>query len=117
MDSLVTLKHRATKTGPRGMAMQVPKAELQVKQRRKKAGNWLKELRVRAGLSQIELAQALGVKYYTFISQVENGFGRVPTDSMETWARALNVEPSEFARELLVHYEPELYRLLFEVKK
>ena len=97
--------------------MQIAKAEPQAKRMRKQAGAWLKELRAQAGLSQIELAAILGLKYYTFISQVENGFGRVPTDSLEAWAKALGAEPSAFARELLSYYEPELYRLLFEVKK
>jgi|SRR5688500_8495310 transcriptional regulator with XRE-family HTH domain len=100
-----------------GFGMQVAKPALQAKQRRKQAGTWLKELRGRAGLSQIELAHILGLKYYTFISQVENGFGRVPTESLEAWARALGVDPSPFARQLLSYYEPELYRVLFEVKK
>jgi transcriptional regulator with XRE-family HTH domain len=97
--------------------MQFARADAQAKQLRKQAGAWLKELRGRAGLSQIELAQQLGFKYYTFISQVENGFGRVPTESMEAWARALGTDPSAFARKLLSYYEPELYRLLFEVKR
>jgi transcriptional regulator with XRE-family HTH domain len=97
--------------------MQFAKADAKAKLLRKKAGSWLKELRGRAGLSQIELAQQLGFKYYTFISQVENGFGRVPTESMEAWARALGVDPSEFARALLSYYEPEMHRLLFEVKR
>lgn len=100
-----------------GARMQVAKPAPHVKERRKQAGNWLKQLRARAGLSQIELAQALGLKYYTFVSQVENGFGRVPTESLEGWARALGVEPSVFARELLSHYEPELHRLLFRESK
>ena len=69
--------------------MQFAKADSEAKQLRKQAGGWLKELRAAAGLSQIQLAQILGFKYYTFISQVENGFGRVPTESMEAWARAL----------------------------
>jgi transcriptional regulator with XRE-family HTH domain len=97
--------------------MQFAKASPQAKALRKEAGAWLKELRGRAGLSQIELAQRLGLKYYTFVSQVENGFGRVPTESMEAWGRALGVEPPAFARKLLSYYEPELHRLLFEVKK
>jgi transcriptional regulator with XRE-family HTH domain len=95
--------------------MRPAKAASEAKQQRKLAGNWLKELRAAAGLSQIALAERLGLKYYTFVSQVENGFGRVPTESMETWARALGVEPQTFARRLLSFYDPELHRLLFEV--
>jgi transcriptional regulator with XRE-family HTH domain len=97
--------------------MPFAKTAPEAKERRRQAGVWLKDLRSRAGLSQIELAERLGMKYYTFVSQVENGFGRVPTDSMEAWARALDVNPSEFARQLLAFYEPELHRLLFEVKR
>jgi transcriptional regulator with XRE-family HTH domain len=89
-----------------------PKAKLL----RKQAGTWLKELRTDAGLSQMQLAERLGYKYYTFISQIENGFGRLPTDSMEAWARALGVNPSHFAKKLISFYEPELYRLLYEVE-
>jgi hypothetical protein len=36
---------------------------------------------------------------------------------MEAWSRALGQEPAAFTRTLLSHYEPELYRLLFEVKQ
>lgn len=97
--------------------MPLSRTAQQAKQSRKQAGEWLKELRGRAGLSQIQLADLLGFKYYTFISQVENGFGRVPTESLDAWARALNVDPSSFARELLSYYDPELHRLLFEVKR
>ena len=93
------------------------KAVPDAKQRRKQAGDWLKERRSAAGLSQIELAAQLGLKYYTFISQVENGFGRVPIETMEAWARALRVEPAAFARKLTSLYEPELFRLLFEGKR
>ena len=97
--------------------MQIAKAEPQSKKLRKQAGTWLKELRGRAGLSQIQLADVLDFKYYTFVSQVENGFGRVPVDSMEAWAKALDADPSEFVKRLLSFYEPELHRLLYEVKK
>jgi transcriptional regulator with XRE-family HTH domain len=100
-----------------GAGVPIARAQLQAKRLRKQAGTWLKELRARAGLSQIELAALLGFKYYTFISQVENGFGRVPTDSMEAWARAVGEEPASFARRLLAFYDPEMHRLLFEVKK
>lgn len=80
---------------------------------RKQAGDWLKQKRAEAGLSQVDLAARLALKYYTFISQVENGFSRVPTDLMQAWATHLGLEPAAFARHLLVYYEPELHRLLF----
>jgi transcriptional regulator with XRE-family HTH domain len=95
--------------------VQIATADAQAKLLRKQAGAWLKELRSNAGLSQMQLAERLGYKYYTFISQIENGFGRLPTDSMEPWARALGVNPSHFAKKLMSFYEPELYRLLYEV--
>jgi transcriptional regulator with XRE-family HTH domain len=98
------VRARQAETAPKG-------AEL-----RKRAGSWLQERRKAAGLSQIDLAARLGLKYYTFVSQVENGFGRVPIDGMEAWARALDIAPPAFARHLLACYEPELHRLLFEVK-
>ena len=99
-----------------GGRMQFAKAAPAAKELRRQAGAWLKELRARAGLSQLQLAERLDLKYYTFVSQVENGFGRVPTESMEAWARALGVEPPAFARQLLSFYDPELHRLLFEVE-
>ena len=97
--------------------MHFAKAEPAAKLKRKQAGTWLKGLRNRAGLSQVELADLLGFKYYTFISQVENGFGRVPTETMEAWAKALGEPPASFARKLLEFYDPELHRLLFDDKK
>ena len=93
--------------------MHYAKAAPEAKRLRKEAGTWLKEMRHKAGLSQIDVATRLGLKYYTFVSQVENGFGRVPSESMEAWAHCLGVPPAEFARTLLSYYDPQLHRLLF----
>jgi transcriptional regulator with XRE-family HTH domain len=96
-----------------GASIQFANSTADAKQLRKDAGRWLQSMRKAAGLSQIDLAHMLGLKYYTFVSQVENGFGRVPSESMEAWARALGVTPSDFARQLLAYYDPQLHRLLF----
>ena len=96
-----------------GASLQFANSTADAKQLRKDAGRWLQSMRKAAGLSQIDLAHLLGLKYYTFVSQVENGFGRVPSESMEAWARALGVTPSDFARQLLAYYDPQLHRLLF----
>lgn len=80
---------------------------------RREAGLWLKRLREAAGLTQADVAQRLGLRYYTFVSQVEGGHGRVPSDQAAAWADALGVSRRLFARELLRCYDPDLHRLLF----
>ncbi len=64
-------------------------------------------------MTQADLAERVGVRYYTFISQVESGLGRVPIEAQGAWAATLGLDPAEFARTLLGYYEPELHRLLF----
>ena len=80
---------------------------------RKEAGLWLKELRERRGLSQRQMAEKVGVNYYTFISQVESGRGRIPPDRYVVWAEVLGVEPKFFVRNLLRSYDPVTYSILF----
>jgi hypothetical protein len=51
--------------------------------------------------------------YYTFISQLEVGRGRIPPDRYEIWAEALGMNPSAFVKNLMRYYDPETYRILF----
>jgi transcriptional regulator with XRE-family HTH domain len=90
-----------------------PAKAAQIKVLRQQAGRWLKTARETAGLTQAELAEKVGLRYYTFVSQVESGLGRLPIETQGAWATALGLEPGDFARTLLRYYEPELYRLLF----
>jgi transcriptional regulator with XRE-family HTH domain len=87
-----------------------------LKQQRRDAGVWLKGLREAAGLTQMELAGRVGIKYYAFVSQVETGFTRLPTEKIEAWARALGTDPAWFAKRLLAYYEPGLHRVLYPVR-
>ncbi len=82
-------------------------------QRRREGGAWLRGMRERAGLSQRELALAVGADYYSFVSQLESGKGRVPVAQVELWAKALKVRRSEFAKGLLKYYDPLTYDMLF----
>ncbi|WP_395670873.1 helix-turn-helix domain-containing protein [Phenylobacterium sp.] len=91
-----------------------PVKAAQTKALRQQAGRWLKGARESAGLTQAELAEQIGLRYYTFVSQVESGLGRLPIETQRAWAEALGMEPGAFARTLLRYYEPELHRLLFE---
>jgi transcriptional regulator with XRE-family HTH domain len=81
---------------------------------RRDAGLWLKQLREAQGLSQRDLAEMVGVEYYTFISQVESGRGRIPPDRYRAWADALRVPTRDFVTKLMRYYDPVTYRILFE---
>jgi len=81
---------------------------------RRDAGLWLKQLREAQGLSQRDLAEMVGVEYYTFISQVESGRGRIPPDRYRAWADAVGVPTREFVTKLMRYYDPVTYRILFE---
>ena len=76
-------------------------------------GQWLKEKRVAAGLSQRELSEKAGFEYYTFISQLETGRGRVPAERYEGYAKALGVPARDFAMRMLQAYENSTFKLLF----
>jgi len=84
-----------------------------VHQLRKEAGRWLKELREARGLSQRQVADATGTEYYTFVSQLETGRGRIPAEKYAVWAKALDVDPKLFVTTLLRYYDPVTYELLF----
>ena len=70
-------------------------------------------LRERRGLSQRQLATQLGLDYYTFVSQLETGRGRIPPDRYEVWAAALGMDARSFVRELMRYYDPVTHEILF----
>jgi transcriptional regulator with XRE-family HTH domain len=81
---------------------------------RKRAGSWLRARRSELGLSQRELAVRVNMEYYTFISQIEAGRGRIPAERMREWAIALETDPREFAITLMKYYDPYTYEMVFE---
>ena len=80
---------------------------------RREGGAWLRALREAAGLSQRDLSRCLDLEYYTFISQIESGKGRVPPNQYAAMAKALKVEPHDFARHMLRFYDPITHEMLF----
>lgn len=85
----------------------------EAKEQRATCGLWLKALRESQGLSQRDLADRLSLDYYTFISQLENGRGKIPAHRYAEWATALGQEPKAFVKTLLRYYEPLTYQILF----
>jgi transcriptional regulator with XRE-family HTH domain len=84
-----------------------------VQELRREGGRWLRQCREAAGLSQRQLAELVGAEYYTFISQLETGRGRIPPDRYQVWAEALKISPKEFVRDILRFYDPITYSILF----
>lgn len=80
---------------------------------RKEAGAWLRDQRLSVGLSQRELAERVDVGYYTFVSQIEAGRGRIPAERYSVWAQALGMEPRTFVCNVMSFYEPATYDILF----
>lgn len=80
---------------------------------RKQAGRWLKSRRESLGISQRVLADRVDMEYYTFISQIEAGRGRVPAERFKHWAAALEVDPKVFATTLMKFYDPYTYEMIF----
>lgn len=77
-------------------------------------GGWLKSLREARGISQRELATELSLDYYTFISQLETGRGKIPPSRYLEWATALKQDPRSFVKKLMSHYDPSTYDILFD---
>ncbi|KQQ27122.1 Cro/Cl family transcriptional regulator [Methylobacterium sp. Leaf123] len=85
----------------------------EVQELRREGGRFLKELREKQGLSQRQLASLVGAEYYTFISQLETGRGRVPPDRYRLWADALGVDAKDFVKSLMRFYDPLTFDILF----
>ncbi|WP_336488999.1 helix-turn-helix domain-containing protein [Methylobacterium nigriterrae] len=95
-------------------AHQTKLASDEVQELRREGGRYLRELREARGLSQRQLAALIGAEFYTFVSQIETGRGRIPPDRYRTWAEALGVEPRAFVQALMRYYDPVTHEILFE---
>lgn len=87
----------------------------QKKSMRMRGGQYIKKLReaTEPKMTQRDLAEQVNLKYYTFISQIENGHGRVPPELYGAFAEALGVPTNEFTQQMLKYYDPFTYQALF----
>ena len=80
---------------------------------RKAFGQRLKHRREQLGLTQMEMALATNQAYFTFISAVETGKTKLPTQDIEAWATVLKVDINLFAKAFVQAYDVSLYNALF----
>lgn len=79
---------------------------------RHRFGAWLKEQRISAGLTQLDLAAALDYAYPTTVSQIERGASAMPTGELARWAAAINLRPDQVGEKYLYFIEPWLFHAL-----
>lgn len=85
---------------------------------RAEAGEYLQGLREAAGVTQLDVAKAIGVDYYTLVSQVERGVTRLPPAKMADWAKALRIRNKvAFAKRLLKSYDPATWTMIYGTPK
>lgn len=76
-------------------------------------GAYIRNLRTDLGMTQTDLAQAVGLEYYTAISAIEVGRNVVPPERYLAFAQALGVDPKTFAKKMLELTNPWLFVLLY----
>lgn len=80
---------------------------------RKELGRYLRKVRESKNLTQGQLADLVGLEYYTSISQIELGRGRLPVGRYASYAKALGLPIRDFTRTMMKHYDPITYSHLF----
>lgn len=76
-------------------------------------GNIIKEARNNAGYTQKALADALGLEYYTMISQIELGYVSIPPALWLPLTNTLRLNSADFITRCVFEYQPELAAALF----
>lgn len=82
---------------------------------RKRFGAILKEQRETAGKTQRDVAELLSYDYYTMVSQIERGLGRIPPEDLVVWAAAYRQPLKDFAKSYLYWTDPYVYSALYGI--
>ncbi|MCF7728690.1 helix-turn-helix domain-containing protein [Sulfitobacter sp. M22] len=78
-------------------------------------GRHLRDLRVKAGLTQSMLARHIGYKNASMIGGIESGSRAIPVADIPTYAQCLSVRCGELTKLILQCRKPDLYHALFTV--
>lgn len=76
-------------------------------------GQYIKQCRQDAGLTQKQLADALGMEYYNTISQVENDRINLPPAHWRTAANVMQLNVQDFVLKCLNLMQPEMRNAVF----
>ena len=84
------------------------------KRNEERLGAAVKAARERLGMTQKDLANELGVEYYTMISQIERGYMSIPASLWVPLAIALHFDRRHWVVECLYEIQPLMYEALFD---
>jgi transcriptional regulator with XRE-family HTH domain len=77
-------------------------------------GEYLRKLRIKKGLTQMETAKGLGWKSPQFVSNIERGNAQVPADCFNAYAKVLKVPTNTLVETYIKTYrkgfEAQVYR-------
>ena len=79
---------------------------------RRKVGAHIRELRLRAGLTQLELGKVVGITNNA-VSMIESGRNPLPPEHYRTFAEVLGENPKKFGLFLLEWTDPWLFGLIY----
>ncbi len=79
-------------------------------------GALIRAAREKAGLTQKAVADAVGLNYYTMISQMELGYVTVPAGLWVKLPDVLGLDRQDFVLRCLSAHQPEVYEALFGTK-
>lgn len=91
-------------------------SDKRIRKNKEGLGNVLKDARTNEGYTQKALAEALGVEYYTMISQMELGYISIPAALWLPIARTLKMDVEKWVLQCLREYQPEVLEALFGSK-
>jgi transcriptional regulator with XRE-family HTH domain len=85
--------------------------------RREEGGRWLRRRREIAGKTVLDVVEALGSDFPSFIGGIERGAHRPPATSYPAYAGILNMDRAEFAKAMLRYYDVSVYDCLFGARQ
>lgn len=91
-------------------------SDKRIRRNKDNLGTELKEARTREGYTQKALADALGLEYYTMVSQMELGYISIPPVLWLKLARVLHMSEEEWVLKCLREYQPDVFEALFRNK-
>ena len=88
-------------------------SDKRIRKNKENLGTELKEARQKEGYTQKALASALGLEYYTMVSQMELGYISIPPALWVPLAKTLRMETEVWCLRCLKEYQPDVYEALF----